>query len=463
MTNLIRNELYKVFHKKSIIIFGTIILCMSILNSWIYKTNYDDDGLYKQNYSSTYFNDYLKELNNLDPNNINEVQSYVDIKTSYDLEKLIEDNNFDEKSWQREYLYEGNTYNILYNINRYTYIEKDETEKNYYVEKLNNIIEKLKKDDWKYFVNEQLSNLDENSKLKKELLEYRLKNNVPYSQGFLNSAIIDYENITEELNASKDFNKLNYEEKVRYQTLLKEQAINKYIMDTKQNVSKQNNVRNGVANVVNDYEIFIIIFVVLVSSSIVSSEFKDGTIKLLLIKPYKRTTILLSKYITCLIFLCIVVLYTASVEFIVRGIFFGFKELDIPLLIYNYKANELKEFNFITYMLIMFVHRLPEFILLLTLSFSLSTLFTSTSLANTLTILGYIGKDILNSLSRGFNLKFMNYFVTLNWDLREYLYGRLPTSEGLTINHSITICLIYLIIMLAVTFVVFKKKNIKNI
>ena len=71
--------------------------------------------------------------------------------------------------------------------------------------------------------------------------------------------------------------------------------------------------------------------------------------------------------------------------------------------------------------------------------------------------------DILNTLSRAFNLKFMNYFVTLNWDFRNYLFGALPNYEGFNIKFSSIICLIYLVIMLVVSFTIFKKKNIKNI
>ena len=53
MINLIRNELYKVFHKKSIIVFAILILGMTILNSWLYKTNYDNDGNFIQNNNTT--------------------------------------------------------------------------------------------------------------------------------------------------------------------------------------------------------------------------------------------------------------------------------------------------------------------------------------------------------------------------------------------------------------------------
>lgn len=474
MINLIRNELYKVFHKKSIIVFAILILGMTILNSWLYKTNYDNDGNFIQNNNTTssdMLDTYLNELKKYDYNKEDEVLEYISNKTNYDREKIISDNKYTSDNWQYEYLYNDEIYNAIYYINYYTYVEKDTDKLSSYQKMLDSYLDKLKNNDWKYFVNLELDKVNNELqkyntselKVKKEVLEYRLNKNISLDNSYMNNALNGYESITNTLNSYGEYDKLNYEDKLAYQRALKEQKINKYIIDTGKNVLKQNDLRSGIADVVNDYEIFTILFVIIIASGIVSSEFKDGTIKQLLVKPYKRTTILLAKYLTCIICLFLVVSYTTICEFIVRSLFFSFDGIDVPMLIYNYNTNKLLEFNPLVYMLIIFIHRLPQFILLLTLAFSLSTIFTSTSLANTFTILGYMTADILNTLSRAFNLKFMNYFVTLNWDFRNYLFGALPNYEGFNIKFSSIICLIYLVIMLVVSFTIFKKKNIKNI
>ena len=45
-----------------------------------------------------------------------------------------------------------------------------------------------------------------------------------------------------------------------------------------------------------------------------SEEFSSGTIKLLLIKPYKRTKIILSKYIVTLTMICIAIIFAILFE-----------------------------------------------------------------------------------------------------------------------------------------------------
>ena len=96
-------------------------------------------------------------------------------------------------------------------------------------------------------------------------------------------------------------------------------------------------------------------------------------------------------------------------------------------------------------------------------AFAISTLFTNSTLAITISLLGYMAASIINQLAIGYDLQFMKYFVTMNWDLSGYLFGSLPSMEGMTMGFSIVMCFIYLFAMLIPTFIIFKRKNIKNI
>ena len=107
--------------------------------------------------------------------------------------------------------------------------------------------------------------------------------------------------------------------------------------------------------------------------------------------------------------------------------------------------------------------KLPMYILLMTLAFALSTLFTNSALAITIGVLGYMGGPIVNQLAEVYKLQWIKYFVTPNWDLRQYLYGGIPKFDGITLTFSIAIIICYMIIMLVPTYMVFKKRNIKNI
>ena len=77
--------------------------------------------------------------------------------------------------------------------------------------------------------------------------------------------------------------------------------------------------------------------------------------------------------------------------------------------------------------------------------------------------IGYMSSSIINQLVIGYNLQFMKYFVTMNWDLSMYLYGGLPYMQGMSMTMSIVISIAYFLIMIIPTFIVFKKRNIKNI
>lgn len=487
MINLIKNELFKVFHKKSIYVFGIIILGFCIINNVSYLKTYDEEGNYIYD-GGVYYMDYSDALNKLDPSNEIEVDEYIEVKTSSDIENMLKTNNYDGNSWQYSVTYDV-LYSYAYNINYYTYKEKDNAKLLKYREEYDKLIDKLMTDDWKYFakieldrVNEDIKSLEKDKinfnttallknyeenlyrlNFEKEILELRLNKDISYGYSYLNTALEEYENTSNSLYNLKNKNNLTYDDKITIQRWTSDVAINKYIVDTKYNLEKENNLRSGIKDLIDDYEVFIMVFIIIISAGIVSSEFKDGTIKLLLTKPYTRSTILLSKYLTCIICFGLIIVYTFICQFIVGSLCFGIDSLEIPVVIYNYSSNSLMEYNAFSYLFLMIVCKMPMYILMLTLAFSLSTLFLSSSLANTFSILGYLFKDMVIVFVTMFRLDFLKYFVTLNWNFTEYLFGKLPSIEGLTIGISIVVCIVFYLAMLITTFAIFKKKNIKNI
>ena len=213
----------------------------------------------------------------------------------------------------------------------------------------------------------------------------------------------------------------------------------------------------------SEYELFIIITIVLVAGAIVSDEFNKGTIKLLLVRPYKRSKILLAKFITVLITLLATIIVVCILQFIISGIFFGFNSLNIPVAEYNFNSGKIIEISIFKKMLIQIAGKLPIYILLGTLAFSLSTLFNNTAVAISVTLLGYMSSDIINQFAYYFKIKWLKFFVTPNWDFTQFYFGKLPNMEGITLLFSAAICLVYFIIMLTYSFLVFKHRNIKNV
>ena len=93
----------------------------------------------------------------------------------------------------------------------------------------------------------------------------------------------------------------------------------------------------------------------------------------------------------------------------------------------------------------------------------IGTIFANTAVAIVVSFLVYFLSSIINSLSMQFQVKWLKFIPTLNWDLTQYAYGSLPTIEGMTLIFSIIICAITILAMLVATFENFSRKNIKNV
>lgn len=484
MSSLIKNELTKIFKKKSIYITLFIVLAFVILTNCIYKFFYNSSNSY--GYSENYIT-YLKEdLARLDPSNPTDTTMYIDIKSEIETYELI---GKYEEDWQKQiissevatYINEKNTY--LYSI------EKDEEKAKQIESKINNILQKLQNDDWMYFAKleleqaetnlnelekqrentidkQQISDLEkqiENAKIDVEVAKYRVDKEIKYGTDYLNEALSRYQNYSKNLVEVQNKENMDYEEKLQYNENLEKKEINKYIIENNVDVNKTNDIRGILKSFLSEYGLFIIVIIVMIAGTIVSEEFNKGTIKLLLIKPYSRTKILLSKYLTVLIMTVFTILVVLLMELLVGGIVFGYDSLSVPVVQYNFNTSQLETLNIFTYLGIQIITQLPMIILLATLAFALSTIFTNSALAITIALLGYMSPSIINMLVIQYKVHFMKFFVTMNWDLSGYMFGNLPLMEGMTMLFSIIMCFIYLFAMLIPTFIIFKKKNIKNI
>lgn len=486
MSRLIKNELTKIFKKKSIYITLLVILAFVILTNCIYKFFYHS-GSYHE-YNDNYVQ-YLKEdLAKLDPNKPSDTKMYIDLKSELDIYEMKQ--KYEIGTWQRDVL-SSQVSSYVSEKNTYLYGESKDTEKVAEIEKnINKILEKLEQDDWRYFAQEELNQAKtalttlENQKantqdkqelqslevaiksanIDKEVAEIRVNKDIKYGEDFRNAALGIYqEEAKNVINIESNVRELKYEERQEYNQSIEKREINKYILENNVDINKQNDVRGILTSLFNEYGLFIIVMIIMIAGTIVSEEFNKGTIKLLLVKPYSRNKILLAKFITVFIMIVFSILSVVVMELLVGGIIFGYDSLSVPILAYNFTTQSLESLNVFSYLGIEIMTQLPKLILLATLSFACSTLFTNSAVAIAIPLLGYMSADMINMLVVQFKVQFMKFFVSLNWNFEEYLFGNLPKMEGMTVGFSIVICMLYFVAMLIPTFIVFKKKNIKNI
>ena len=487
MSSLIKNELIKIFRKKTIYITLIVILLLLIFMNCMFK--YANSGseynyyLYDQNY----INSLRSELEKLNPEKSSDVTTYINLLSEIQLSEMLEQHK--DTEWKlaiineriAPYITERNTYQYG--------AEKNEEQVEEINQEIDALIAKLDENDWKYFAREDLAKAEQqieelnaqkeqtedkailnnietelkNLQMEKEIAETRLNKEIPYGSDYLNRAISTLETANTNLVQFENIEELTYEQKLEYNSYLEDQAESRYILETGIDINNTNSLKGILENFYAQFGIFLIVVVVMIAGTIVSEEFNKGTIKLLLVKPYTRNKILLAKAITTFIMVIFVIVVTIVMQILIGGIIFGFDSLSEPVATYNFNTNTIEETNIFVNLGIQTLTQLPMIILLATLAFAISTTFTNSTLAITISLLGYMAGSIINQLAIAYNLQFMKYFVTMNWDLSIYANGALPYMEGMNITMSIIICIVYFLIMMIPTFIIFKKRNIKNI
>ncbi|WP_035051060.1 ABC transporter permease [Carnobacterium pleistocenium] len=199
------------------------------------------------------------------------------------------------------------------------------------------------------------------------------------------------------------------------------------------------------------------IFVTIIASAMVSKEFSMGTIKLLLIRSYSRSKILTSKYIATLL---ITVTYYMSLYIGTSVVALFTSEINTTTeYVYMSSDGTYMHSNFWMYFLGILASNLIYLIIIATIAFSLSTVSrnTSLSLGTTLGIL-FLGPVLTLYLFSKTELT--KYLLMANWNLTNYLPGNNPSIEGMTLSFSIIINSIYFILLLAIAYYSFSKKDI---
>lgn len=491
MINLIKNELYKVFKRKSIYILLAIMLCIITLNTFLTKKYSIEDPVSTSADQKYELQELKRTIDSYDKNSPGEKEEYYNALSNIELYELTDKY---KEPWKKILIRE-NLRDTIHSMNNSKYIEKDIEAYNEYKKEYDKFLKELDSNSWKYFVNkeikittDEIASLEKerekaknkelyNSRIKEEKnklekLKLRLEKDIPYDNNYLNTALEGYKQAPQTYKEFKEsiikntseFNiKEEHQIKRQYIEYMKNNANNKYIIDNKVDISSPKTTRNLLINTLSDNFLFIMIIVAAVAGSIVSTEFDKGTIKLLLVRPYSRNKILLSKYIVSMFMIIFAILSAFIMQLIIGGIFFGFSSLNIPVVIYNFVQNKVMHINLFKYIFDNVLAVLPEFILLATLAFAISTITNVSTLGVGLPIVGVGAADIINLIAINRNIIPLKYFVTLNWNFTNYLYGGVNSFPTLSIPFSILICTIYFLIMIITAFIIFNKRNIKNI
>ena len=356
MISLIKNELKKIFSKTAIYVVLLITIAICITSNIMNKRVEKIDTTYSEQETEMYQSGLDIAKSNGDEAYEIECQSYIDSR------KIA--SKYDEDSWQR-YIIANKLKDKISDMLR----TKDKDPESYaiYKEEYDKIMKSLENDDWKSFVQEELVDINmqletategeykEDLKNQKQVLEWRLEKNIPYGSNNINAYLQAWISSKAEIRQMEKQNYLSYDSKKMLQEHKETVEVCEYAIknNINSNITKAGNSQlkwslSDNANILlldvfSDYGFFIILTVVIIAGTIVSEEFNKGTIKLLLVRPYKRTKILIAKFLTCMIMLVISIISLAIIQTIVGGIIYGFESYGEKIIMYNFNSNSIEK------------------------------------------------------------------------------------------------------------------------
>lgn len=197
------------------------------------------------------------------------------------------------------------------------------------------------------------------------------------------------------------------------------------------------------------------LFTIIIAAGIVSSEFSWGTIKLIMIRSFSRTQILLSKYITVILFSFSLIFLLFIFSFCLGAILFGTAGDPVQL---TYRNGHVLEENMVIHLVKYFLLSSVNIWMVSSMAFMISTVFRNNSLALGLSLFVYLtGEMAAQFLASRFD--WAKYILFANTDLNMYVSGTVLVN-GMTPIFSITILLIYLAAFLSVSFITFTQRDI---
>jgi ABC-2 type transport system permease protein len=205
-----------------------------------------------------------------------------------------------------------------------------------------------------------------------------------------------------------------------------------------------------------DLIVLITLFMVIVAGDSLAGEFSSGTIKLLLIRPSSRLKILVSKYVSTILFGLGLLVTLFIISVLVNGILYQFGSMDLPLITTN-EDGQVVEKNMVANLWKTYLLNVISTIMFVTMAFMISAAFRSSAMAIGISIFAVFAGQIVLEILQPY--EWSKYLLFANTDLSQYLSGA-PYQEGMTLAFSITILIVYFVIFNLVSWFVFTKRDV---
>ncbi len=250
----------------------------------------------------------------------------------------------------------------------------------------------------------------------------------------------------------KNYNNLNITEE--YYNIIERMHLDKYAIENNIEYNILVNSENDkiplpedarilLMRIYNNFEIIIVLIIIYLSSIMILEEYSTGTIKYLLIKPYSRFHILVSKIIAIILTIILLILFFTLFQYIIGGILFGFDSYTLEAIIYNNSIHNIETMNLFKYMVIISISKFPMYLLLILICFLIGVITTNAYLNILITFLVYLISKI--------NLSFFSitkYIFIYNWDLSTHLSNYYNFARALLISLISIVCILNIFIFI---------------
>ncbi len=507
MIKLVQNELIKIWKRKSIyFLFLVSIIAITVHNNLNPDQNEFPDFINSTKFEESNISKMEKELETMDRN----TDEYIIQKITLDFEKLY--TSFKEDSWQRFALkeeqldcifsennigmpdYRSDIYVYLKTINDYELkFNKDITyeDYNFAKEKYKKYVEALNSNDWKEFVKLKIQNLEERKKIETltekeidginielEIYEIRLRNNINFNYNIQNNYLEEYRiiyyyllNINDDFHGTSEAwinnNINNYEGR---------KALCKYAIENnwEQDISNETNniiidnkidARISFIRTFRHFDLIIVVISIYLSTTTVTEEINKRTIKTLLTKPHKRSSIIISKIIACVATIIISMIFVVIAQFVIGGIIFGFDSYNLGYIGYDCNNHQVIVISLFKYIILVGLTKLPMYIMIIAFCIFIGIINNHTSMSMILTLIIFIiSSTAIREWSKVESLSIITrFFITNNWDFSIYLFGQVSDISGITLYSSILIYIIYFAVLLYLSIHSLNRKDIVNV
>ncbi len=212
--------------------------------------------------------------------------------------------------------------------------------------------------------------------------------------------------------------------------------------------------------------LFLPMMIVVLAVDLVSAEYSEGTIKLLLTRPVRRWRVLTSKLFTLILFISLTMLSALIMAYLISGIIFGYGGWNLPVLtgfeIVGSELDTSQVFMIPQWQYLVMQYGLGWFVCLIVgmISLMVSVLVRSAAAGMGIMMAALISGSILTQMASSWEQA--KYLFVVNLQLTDYLAGTLPPIKGMTLPFSLTVLSVWGSVALVVAYAVFIRRDVTS-